>query len=815
MASFPNAKYTRSQRAEVAETALRANKWDTEAWDTLLQEVNSQPIEKVRVVYDTFFEQFPTAVKFWRNYISREMQAKNFEKVENILHGKLLLIPHSHLWQSYIDYVRATKGREEIQKAYEFALDTIGSDVNSTTIWLGYFDFMKQLRCNGDNDENQLLNCRKRFKQVLEYQVHRLEEFWRMFELFENENCEKLYPNPRQPGDDKAASQQHIRDFSSKYKRSLVCYKEKQVLRQYLLEDMLPLPMDVPSSPFKTVDGNPPLAAPNLMQNPPKKTREQLQLSLWVQLLQYEKCNNQKLEKAEHAKRVQLMYQQAILCLYYTPEIWIQAAAYSATIDAEGVKEAIKLYDRGCKCLPASALLHISYAEFLHVREMNDKAEMVYRRFIESAKKTEGMDSTLLLIHYLHFTHKVKGLEAARQLFVQVKGYACWQFFTAMGQLEWKSNKQPVVARNIFEAGMQQHSGNLKFVMTYMEFLEAQNDENNLRLLFEKIIAQHDCPEVWAKYLQYNYRYTGAERFKEVEQRAADSCQQMRGTVPLRCLVNRYKFLDLSPITNQELTALQCQELLKMSLARYVGSRLDISTFTQLYPEVGENSETLGQAVPTLAANGDLPAHKNPFVNMLGPRVTQPNFSSLPEFTPLKNPTPPDPSQDQLSEAPCIPVGWAKEKKEGLDDKSSLVVAQVKREPGPIIPPIPPLAGLAHPAQVAAQMAQMMKQELKPVKLEDGDSKGPGAPGAPTTAELPSQLAKLLSVLPPPTQYHGPLADVEKLLDLLVENTLPAPPVEPTSKGQPEKRPLNDDAGPQAKRPTFDIYAQRQAMKLA
>ena len=47
-------------------------------------------------------------------------------------------------------------------------------------------------------------------------QVHRLEEFWRMFESFEMEHLEKLYPNPRQPGDDKAASQQHLRDVSAK-----------------------------------------------------------------------------------------------------------------------------------------------------------------------------------------------------------------------------------------------------------------------------------------------------------------------------------------------------------------------------------------------------------------------------------------------------------------------------------------------------------------------------------------------------------------------------------------------------------------------
>ena len=56
---------------------------------------------------------------------------------------------------------------------------------------------------------------------------------------------------------------------------------------------------------------------------------------------------------------------------------------------------------------------------------------------------------------------------------------------------------------------------------------------------------------------------------------------------------------------------------------------------------------------------------------------------------------------------------------------------------------------------------------------------------------------------------------METLLDLLAENPLPAPPSEPVSKGLPEKRPIKDDPGPQAKRPMFDIYAQRQAMKLA
>lgn len=39
------------------------------------QEIGGQPVDKVRPVYDAFFELFPTAAKYWRSYIAREMQA--------------------------------------------------------------------------------------------------------------------------------------------------------------------------------------------------------------------------------------------------------------------------------------------------------------------------------------------------------------------------------------------------------------------------------------------------------------------------------------------------------------------------------------------------------------------------------------------------------------------------------------------------------------------------------------------------------------------------------------------------------------------
>ena len=57
-----------------------------------------------------------------------------------------------------------------------------------------------------------------------------------------------------------------ILSLSAQYKRAIVCYKEKQVLRQQLFEDLLPIPVDAPNSPFRGGDITQSLVIPNLPQ---------------------------------------------------------------------------------------------------------------------------------------------------------------------------------------------------------------------------------------------------------------------------------------------------------------------------------------------------------------------------------------------------------------------------------------------------------------------------------------------------------------------------------------------------------------------
>lgn len=52
------------------------------------------------------------------------------------------------LWKCYLNYVKETKGglttfREKMAQAYDFALDKMGMDIQSYSIWNDYIQFLK------------------------------------------------------------------------------------------------------------------------------------------------------------------------------------------------------------------------------------------------------------------------------------------------------------------------------------------------------------------------------------------------------------------------------------------------------------------------------------------------------------------------------------------------------------------------------------------------------------------------------------------------------------------------------------------------
>ena len=72
----------------------------------------------------------------------------------------LIRVLNIDLWRTYLLYVKETKAslnsyKEKMAQAYDFALDKMGLDIQSHTIWSDYIKFLKGVEAAGTFAENQ------------------------------------------------------------------------------------------------------------------------------------------------------------------------------------------------------------------------------------------------------------------------------------------------------------------------------------------------------------------------------------------------------------------------------------------------------------------------------------------------------------------------------------------------------------------------------------------------------------------------------------------------------------------------------------
>ena len=100
----------------------------------MLREAQNQRIQKARKTYEKLVDKYPTCGRFWKIYIEHELKSRHFDQVEKLFKRCLMTVLNLDLWKTYLAYVRETKDkqanyREKMSKAYEFALEKIGLDL--------------------------------------------------------------------------------------------------------------------------------------------------------------------------------------------------------------------------------------------------------------------------------------------------------------------------------------------------------------------------------------------------------------------------------------------------------------------------------------------------------------------------------------------------------------------------------------------------------------------------------------------------------------------------------------------------------------
>jgi len=147
-------------RMKEAERRIVDEPYNHEAWTLLAAEAQSLPMHLARHIYERLLSVFPTAGKYWKQYIDQELANKHYERVEKLFRRCLLTCPFVDLWKTYLAYIRlprshsgADKKKDEIVSAFELALQHVSMDIMSTPIWLDYLQYIRSIPAKGSNEE--------------------------------------------------------------------------------------------------------------------------------------------------------------------------------------------------------------------------------------------------------------------------------------------------------------------------------------------------------------------------------------------------------------------------------------------------------------------------------------------------------------------------------------------------------------------------------------------------------------------------------------------------------------------------------------
>ncbi|XP_052810218.1 cleavage stimulation factor subunit 3-like isoform X2 [Mya arenaria] len=441
-------------------------------------------------------------------------------------------------------------------QAYDFALDKMGMDIMSFSVWSDYINFLKSVDAVGSYAENQRITAvRKVFQRGVINPMINIEQLWKDYGHYENSI------NP-------LIAKKMIEDRSRDYMNARRVSKEYEVVTRGLNRNL-----------------------PSVL---PKNTPEEAtQVDLWKKYINWEKENPLRTEdQALITKRVMFAYEQCLLCLGYHPDVWIEAANYlehsSQILTEKGdqnagklfADEASNLYERAISTsMKGNMLIYFAFADFEESRMKYEKVHSIYKRCIAA----ENIDPSLGYIQYMRFARRSEGIKSARTVFKLAREdtRSTYHVFMAAALMEYYCSKEKTIALKIFELGLKKFGDIPDYIRSYVDFMSHLNEDNNTRVLFERVLSSGQIPheksiDIWSRFLSFESEVGDLASILKVEKRrsqAIEKFEEFEGK-ETALLIDRYKYKDLYPCTQSELKALGYHDLVRKQVVDMPTSRV-------------------------------------------------------------------------------------------------------------------------------------------------------------------------------------------------------------------------------------------------
>lgn len=260
-------------------SSSKNNKYNVEAAEILANEALHLPISEAAPIYEQLLAVYPTAGKFWKQYVEAQLAVNNDDATKQIFSRCLLNCLQVPLWRCYIRFIKKVnekkgfEGQEETRKAFDFMLNYVGADIGAGPVWMEYISFLKSLPVHTAQEETQRMTAlRKVYQRAVITPTHHVEQLWKDYDNFENSVS-------------RALAKGLVSEYQPKFNSARAVYRER---KKYIDE----------------IDWNM-LAVP-----PAGSCKEEQQWMAWKRLLAFEKGNPQRIDAASSNKRTVFTYEQ-------------------------------------------------------------------------------------------------------------------------------------------------------------------------------------------------------------------------------------------------------------------------------------------------------------------------------------------------------------------------------------------------------------------------------------------------------------------------------------------------------------------------
>lgn len=510
--------------------AVDARPADTDAWIVFIEVARMVGTACYRDALTRVVRRFPMAADYWIKAVELEMGIGEFGRAANLFGQCLPTVLDVGLFIKYTEMIkigncvenvdeveRVEKSRDNIQRAFEFAIARVGVDPvsqvffepGSGRLFLQYIEFLKHVPATRTFSEaHRTVALRKVYQMAVTCPIDHIEDIWAEYDEFEMRR-------------DPVLAAEIQKTFSGKYMAARANRRERHNHLARLDRHGLPR-----------------------ARNGGEEIEDTIRR--WKNYVAYEAKNPMRYDPAKYYRRMCFVYNQAAGPLYLVPEIWHDAAQFCAHSDGNtAVDDAAAFYNRGMAALPECPLIGFLTAEFFEDRNMHDRARDVYTRLIKNC------DTPVVHIQRMRAERRMGLAKGARQALVDaMKSKNCtYHVYVHGARMEYHANKQPEKALAIFEAGMQHYAGVQAYIVEYIRFLTCLNDENKLRALFEHALCTlptTDCADVWTMWEEFEYNYGGRREILRLEERRADTYAEFADN-SMRAAMHRFRAQNLMP----------------------------------------------------------------------------------------------------------------------------------------------------------------------------------------------------------------------------------------------------------------------------